>query len=173
MIEKSSNNKGQLCFGLPNYVLSVPTARHACTPLQCYLQTRQFRHYYFQKALYVLISVQQVRFYNLFNTTLLRRLDQPKVDRHPLQFTTPTYDVSDNSTRGNGEQTTSSSVNIRSRAHIVLIVSYMRSGSTLTGDIMQHFPGAFYVFEPFHSVVLRTRRGQSLMYTNGTTKQVT
>ena len=116
------------------------------------------------------VSVQALRFYNLFNTSLLKRMNQ--LDQQ--KFTTPPLpiDVHDNVTRGNDVQTTAPSTNIRSRAHIVLIVSYMRSGSTLTADIMQHFPGAFYVFEPFHSIVLRTRRGQALLYTNGTSKYV-
>ena len=32
----------------------------------------------------------------------------------------------------------------------VIILTYMRSGSSLTGDILQHSPNAFYVFEPLH-----------------------
>ena len=32
----------------------------------------------------------------------------------------------------------------------VIVVAYMRSGSSLTGDILQQSPGAFYVYEPLH-----------------------
>ena len=32
----------------------------------------------------------------------------------------------------------------------VMILTYMRSGSSLTGDILQHSPDAFYVYEPMH-----------------------
>ncbi|XP_046572022.1 carbohydrate sulfotransferase 1-like [Haliotis rubra] len=42
----------------------------------------------------------------------------------------------------------------------VLILSYMRSGSTLTADIVQQQPDVFYVFEPLFSV--ETIRGRYL-----------
>ncbi|XP_045208977.2 carbohydrate sulfotransferase 1-like [Mercenaria mercenaria] len=52
----------------------------------------------------------------------------------------------------------------------VLILTYMRSGSSLTGDILQHSQGSFYVFEPLRSlcphncssIILR-----NLVYANG------
>ncbi|XP_070202507.1 carbohydrate sulfotransferase 6-like [Littorina saxatilis] len=34
----------------------------------------------------------------------------------------------------------------------ILIVTYMRSGSTFTGDIYDSHPGVFYVFEPLHAL---------------------
>ena len=51
----------------------------------------------------------------------------------------------------------------------VIILTYMRSGSSLTGDILQHSPGAFYVFEPLHYLgnFLKSETGQ-LIYANGT-----
>lgn len=41
---------------------------------------------------------------------------------------------------------------ILSNASIVLIVAYMRTGSTLTGSIFQEYPGTFYAFEPIRAV---------------------
>ncbi|XP_041372030.1 carbohydrate sulfotransferase 1-like isoform X3 [Gigantopelta aegis] len=35
---------------------------------------------------------------------------------------------------------------------MVIILTYMRSGSSLTGDIIQQSPDVFYVYEPLHSV---------------------
>lgn len=32
----------------------------------------------------------------------------------------------------------------------ILIVAYIRSGSSLTGDILQQDPNSFYVYEPLH-----------------------
>ena len=34
----------------------------------------------------------------------------------------------------------------------VIILGYMRSGSSLTGDILQQNSDAFYVFEPLHDL---------------------
>lgn len=46
----------------------------------------------------------------------------------------------------------------------VLIVAYMRSGSSLTGDILQHANGSFYVYEPLHiiekAVIYKLRMAQ-------------
>jgi len=58
----------------------------------------------------------------------------------------------------------------RSDAHIVIIASYMRSGSTLTGDLLQHFPRTFYVYEPLHALHIRTRNEAPLQMLNGTKK---
>ncbi|KAL4240877.1 hypothetical protein ACF0H5_001662 [Mactra antiquata] len=41
---------------------------------------------------------------------------------------------------------------IHSNGKIVLIVAYMRSGSTLTGALLQEHPKAFYVFEPIRPI---------------------
>ncbi|XP_052790539.1 carbohydrate sulfotransferase 5-like [Mya arenaria] len=67
---------------------------------------------------------------------------------------------------------TTSGFVVRSRAHIVIIASYMRSGSTLTGHLMQHFPKTFYVYEPFHALHIRSREGKTVTYLNGTQKAV-
>ena len=37
-----------------------------------------------------------------------------------------------------------------SRSVQILIVAYIRSGSSLTGDILQQDPNSFYVYEPLH-----------------------
>uniref|UniRef100_T1J648 Sulfotransferase domain-containing protein n=1 Tax=Strigamia maritima TaxID=126957 RepID=T1J648_STRMM len=34
----------------------------------------------------------------------------------------------------------------------ILLLTYWRSGSTFVGDILNHYPGTFYHFEPLHSV---------------------
>ena len=41
-----------------------------------------------------------------------------------------------------------------------MIVTYMRSGSTFTGDLFNQNPDVFYVFEPLHAIRLYTT-GQS------------
>ncbi|XP_060567649.1 carbohydrate sulfotransferase 1-like isoform X2 [Ruditapes philippinarum] len=38
------------------------------------------------------------------------------------------------------------------RPKYILIVTYMRSGSSLTGDILQQAKGSFYVYEPLHMI---------------------
>ena len=54
-----------------------------------------------------------------------------------------------------------------SSAHIIAVVSYMRSGSSLTGDILQHFQRTVYVFEPLHTVFRRVIEKKPLLYLNG------
>jgi hypothetical protein len=39
--------------------------------------------------------------------------------------------------------------NDKKKAEVILIVSYMRSGSTFTADILQQSAEVFYLFEPF------------------------
>lgn len=47
-----------------------------------------------------------------------------------------------------------SSVTSPARARtLVVIVGYMRSGSSLTGNLLQDHPDVFYVFEPLHDLV--------------------
>ena len=48
----------------------------------------------------------------------------------------------------------------------------MRSGSSLTGDILQHSPDAFYVFEPLHAYSKTIERALpiNLTYVNGSTR---
>ena len=48
---------------------------------------------------------------------------------------------------GQGRRPEEVETKYRSRAR-VLLVSYMRSGSTFTGDIFQSVPGVFYLYEP-------------------------
>ena len=54
----------------------------------------------------------------------------------------------------------------------VVILTYMRSGSSLTGDILQHSPNAFYVFEPLHAYSDTIAQSQpiNLTYVNGSTR---
>lgn len=49
---------------------------------------------------------------------------------------------------------------------MVVILTYMRSGSTFTGDIIQRNPDVFYVFEPLHSVERFLRGKVNLMFFN-------
>ncbi len=36
------------------------------------------------------------------------------------------------------------------RARQILVLTSWRSGSSFFGDLLQHYPGAFYSFEPMH-----------------------
>ena len=49
----------------------------------------------------------------------------------------------------------------------VLILTYMRSGSSLTGDILQQATDSFYVYEPFWRVEHRDTRIDIITYVNG------
>ena len=51
-----------------------------------------------------------------------------------------------------GENTLASKPTILSDKKIIIIVAYMRTGSTLTASLFQEFPNTFYVFEPVRSV---------------------
>ncbi|XP_053408734.1 carbohydrate sulfotransferase 3-like isoform X4 [Mercenaria mercenaria] len=51
---------------------------------------------------------------------------------------------------------------------LVLVLTYMRSGSSLTGDILQHSPGAFFVYEPFRAIGRRNTSTYTISYANGT-----
>lgn len=88
------------------------------------------------------------------------------------RFKATTLSYYDKITRIQPDFPTTTGETTGSRAHIIAIVSYMRSGSTLTGDILQHFPGSMYVFEPFHSLVLRARTGRPLFYLDGTVRKM-
>ena len=53
----------------------------------------------------------------------------------------------------------------------VVIVTYMRSGSSLTGDILQQSPDVFYVYEPlqaFNIFNTRSADATNLTFVNGT-----
>ncbi|XP_052779532.1 carbohydrate sulfotransferase 3-like [Mya arenaria] len=54
----------------------------------------------------------------------------------------------------------------------VLILTYMRSGSSLTGEILQQSIGAFYVYEPIHSIRWQDRT-ENWTYPDAPTKLVT
>ncbi|XP_060566324.1 uncharacterized protein LOC132725246 [Ruditapes philippinarum] len=69
--------------------------------------------------------------------------------------------------------------NVVSKAKIILIIAYMRTGSTLTGAIFQSFPGTFYVFEPirlivgfFNSMARNKMQRGTLKFANGTQRNV-
>ncbi|WAR23524.1 hypothetical protein MAR_037193 [Mya arenaria] len=47
---------------------------------------------------------------------------------------------------------TSSRLAAREQTKAVLLLTYMRTGSSLTGEILQQLPGAFYVFEPLRTL---------------------
>ncbi|KAL4229226.1 hypothetical protein ACF0H5_012265 [Mactra antiquata] len=53
---------------------------------------------------------------------------------------------------------------------LVVIVTYMRSGSSLTGDILQQTPGAFYAYEPFRALFSMNSSVAKIMYANKTVR---
>jgi len=53
----------------------------------------------------------------------------------------------------------------------VVVLTYMRSGSSLTGDILQHTNDTFYVFEPYRSLYT-TLKSKPIQYLNGTVRLV-
>lgn len=109
---------------------------------------------------------KDINFINILNDSL--GYYKTITSRGSFQVTTQIYEFSNVTGSRPAVPPLTTEVPSESRAHIIAIVSYMRSGSTLTADILQHFPGAMYVFEPFHSLVLRIRRGLPLIYLNGT-----
>ena len=52
----------------------------------------------------------------------------------------------------------------------VIILTYMRSGSSLVGDILQQSPEAFYIYEPLHTLQHMSREDQraNIAFVNGT-----
>ncbi|KAH3835147.1 hypothetical protein DPMN_108491 [Dreissena polymorpha] len=42
--------------------------------------------------------------------------------------------------------------NTSSDAQKILVVAYMRTGSTLLGEILHQIPGSFYLFEPLRTL---------------------
>lgn len=50
----------------------------------------------------------------------------------------------------------------------VIILTYMRSGSSLTGEIMQQHPDSFYVYEPLRMLQTAQKNRAPLTYLNGT-----
>ncbi|KAL4225910.1 Carbohydrate sulfotransferase 1 [Mactra antiquata] len=49
----------------------------------------------------------------------------------------------------------------------VILLTYMRSGSSLTGDILQKSPDTFYIFEPLRSADFANREKKTVRYING------
>lgn len=62
-------------------------------------------------------------------------------------------------------------VSILSDKNIVIIIAYMRTGSTLTASLLQQYPGTFYVYEPIRSLYGAYTKGDrthaTLNYING------
>lgn len=55
-------------------------------------------------------------------------------------------------------------------AKIVLIVAYLRSGSTFTASLLTQNPEVFYVFEPLHTIQTNLHKYNRLRYINGTVR---
>ncbi|XP_053398395.1 carbohydrate sulfotransferase 1-like [Mercenaria mercenaria] len=72
------------------------------------------------------------------------------------------------------EVNTLNKASIHRNRTIVLIVAYMRTGSTLTGSLFREYSSAFYVFEPLHMLQQAFSRPAddkvTLKYVNGTTR---
>ncbi|XP_045207055.2 carbohydrate sulfotransferase 1-like isoform X2 [Mercenaria mercenaria] len=58
-----------------------------------------------------------------------------------------------------------------SKVQNVLILTYMRSGSSLTGDILQHIKGSFYVYEPLHLIEKAITFQLNMAKPDGTVRQ--
>ena len=54
----------------------------------------------------------------------------------------------------------------------VIILTYMRSGSSLTGDILQQAPGVFYLYEPLHYLGRALAVKENVTFVNGTVRSV-
>jgi hypothetical protein len=46
----------------------------------------------------------------------------------------------------------------------VVVVAYMRSGSTLTGNLIQQNPDTFYVFEPLHDLIRGYQKEKEIQF---------
>ncbi|XP_061186229.1 carbohydrate sulfotransferase 1-like [Saccostrea echinata] len=53
-----------------------------------------------------------------------------------------------------------------------LIVAYMRSGSTLTADLVRHIDGDFYMFEPLHGITQAVNGKSAIQFLNGTKRTI-
>jgi hypothetical protein len=49
----------------------------------------------------------------------------------------------------------------------ILLVAYIRSGSSLTGDILQQDPDSFYVYEPLHFTEKMGKKVKNVQQLNG------
>ena len=92
---------------------------------------------------------------------------QLKPSVHKLQSRQNTVETSTTTAISTLEDTFTDPPMALSTAHIIAVISYMRSGSSLTGDILQHFAGTLYVFEPLHMLVRRVTDGKPLVYLDG------
>ncbi|XP_052798272.1 carbohydrate sulfotransferase 1-like isoform X2 [Mya arenaria] len=54
---------------------------------------------------------------------------------------------------------------------LLLIVAYLRSGSTFTSSLFSQQPDSFYVFEPLHMVLSTVKKHMALRYVNGTVRR--
>ncbi|XP_056000737.1 carbohydrate sulfotransferase 1-like [Ostrea edulis] len=53
-----------------------------------------------------------------------------------------------------------------------LIVAYMRSGSTLTANMVRHNEGDFYMFEPLHGITQAVQKTSPVQFLNGTKRMI-
>ena len=52
---------------------------------------------------------------------------------------------------------------------MTLVLGYMRSGSSLTADIIRVNHGDFYIFEPLHGLIeFSVKQNRSISFLNGT-----
>ncbi|XP_060073929.1 carbohydrate sulfotransferase 1-like [Ylistrum balloti] len=55
----------------------------------------------------------------------------------------------------------------------ILLVTYMRSGSSFVGDLLKANPETFYSFEPLHKLQFDVRQNKSILYFDGTMRNCT
>lgn len=68
-----------------------------------------------------------------------------KIQGEPDQYLDPSINTTDST------QTEFPAMTLESpNQPVIIILTYMRSGSSLTGDILQQHPSSFYIFEPLH-----------------------
>ncbi|XP_061193459.1 carbohydrate sulfotransferase 1-like isoform X2 [Saccostrea echinata] len=90
------------------------------------------------------------------------KLNQKQLTTRNPNLTSPAIDVSSNKSKiQHTTQTTSSNVTQ------ILIIAYIRSGSSMTGDILQQDPDSFYVYEPLHFTEKMGKKLQSVQLLNG------
>lgn len=58
---------------------------------------------------------------------------------------------------------------VKENTAMQLVVAYMRSGSTLTANLVRHTPGDFYMFEPLFGIEYALQRKKTrIQFLNGT-----
>jgi len=55
---------------------------------------------------------------------------------------------------------------------MILVVAYLRTGSTFTASLFTHQPNSFYVFEPLHMLHDKSSKGEKINFLNGTVRYV-